>query len=471
VYGETGTHDNTHKSKMTGKDKHMPLYSSSDIEKYLSGELSDPEMHALERAALDDPFLADALEGMAIHRSLPQHPPFQKDMEGLQKRLEQRLSDNKPIRRLMPLLVRYAAALILLLGLGITAYYTLFNRHMKTVPLAEHEVVAPAQETKTPAQTPPPAPSTTAAPSESVPATADSSKIALADRTTAAKHEAAPSFKKSEDKNLPISRALPPATYYSSPLASNSQDFRSTYKNNYLTPSKQPAAQSAIADTLILHRDSLPNGYNYIATGPSSQLVFTGKVVNLQNIPLPGATLSLKSNGLFSTVTDMNGNFRLTLPKKDSTPGVVVNYIGYEQGFMTLNTDDKTGNIILLKPQSQSLDEVMVVGYGSRKRELTKSNINAIPKPLSQVAVPADGWPAYKDYLELNKRSATIDSTIRGYESISFIVNKNGELSSFKVEQSLSPAHDSLTIRLVKQGPSWKTLNGKKERARVILTW
>lgn len=34
-----------------------------DIERYLRGELSAEEMHALERAALDDPFLAEALEG------------------------------------------------------------------------------------------------------------------------------------------------------------------------------------------------------------------------------------------------------------------------------------------------------------------------------------------------------------------------------------------------------------------------
>ncbi|MBT1686614.1 hypothetical protein [Dawidia soli] len=36
-----------------------------DIERYLNGELSPAEMHALEKKALYDPFLADALEGAA----------------------------------------------------------------------------------------------------------------------------------------------------------------------------------------------------------------------------------------------------------------------------------------------------------------------------------------------------------------------------------------------------------------------
>ncbi|MFN6087210.1 MAG: hypothetical protein ACK47E_00495, partial [Cyclobacteriaceae bacterium] len=34
-----------------------------DIEKYRKGELTPSEMHSLERKALSDPFLADALEG------------------------------------------------------------------------------------------------------------------------------------------------------------------------------------------------------------------------------------------------------------------------------------------------------------------------------------------------------------------------------------------------------------------------
>src|SRR5690349_6070525 len=34
-----------------------------DIEKYLKGELTSAERHALEKKALNDPFLADALEG------------------------------------------------------------------------------------------------------------------------------------------------------------------------------------------------------------------------------------------------------------------------------------------------------------------------------------------------------------------------------------------------------------------------
>ena len=41
-------------------------FSAEYIRKYLEGKLPADEMHALEKAALDDPFLADAIEGMSM---------------------------------------------------------------------------------------------------------------------------------------------------------------------------------------------------------------------------------------------------------------------------------------------------------------------------------------------------------------------------------------------------------------------
>ena len=51
---------------MMGDYNYNNLFTSEDIRKYLAGKLSSAEMHAIEKAALEDPFLADAIEGMAI---------------------------------------------------------------------------------------------------------------------------------------------------------------------------------------------------------------------------------------------------------------------------------------------------------------------------------------------------------------------------------------------------------------------
>jgi len=47
---------------MSDKEKNI-IYTAGDIEQYLAGKLSPLQMHAMEKAALDDPFLAEAMEG------------------------------------------------------------------------------------------------------------------------------------------------------------------------------------------------------------------------------------------------------------------------------------------------------------------------------------------------------------------------------------------------------------------------
>ncbi len=49
---------------MSDNDSHI-IYTAKDIQKYLAGEMPNEQMHAIEKAALDDPLLAEAIEGYA----------------------------------------------------------------------------------------------------------------------------------------------------------------------------------------------------------------------------------------------------------------------------------------------------------------------------------------------------------------------------------------------------------------------
>ncbi len=59
-------------------------FTAADIERYHNGSMAAAERHALEKAALDDPFLADALEGYAL-TSTPVG-----DIDAIKKRLEEK---------------------------------------------------------------------------------------------------------------------------------------------------------------------------------------------------------------------------------------------------------------------------------------------------------------------------------------------------------------------------------------------
>ncbi len=108
-------------------DKHSnnnkPQISEELIRKYLAGELDDKAMHALERQALDDPFLADALEGYAAYA--PDQSAHLADLEG---RLGQRLEQGRR-GRIKLMYARWASAAAILVVLG--ASFLWINRQQR----------------------------------------------------------------------------------------------------------------------------------------------------------------------------------------------------------------------------------------------------------------------------------------------------------------------------------------------------
>jgi len=98
---------------MPDNHAHNKPVSEELIHQYLSGELDDKAMHALERQALDDPFLADALEGYAAHG-----PDQSAQLADLENRLEQRVNRDKGKVRIMYYRWASAAAILLILGLS-----------------------------------------------------------------------------------------------------------------------------------------------------------------------------------------------------------------------------------------------------------------------------------------------------------------------------------------------------------------
>lgn len=92
----------------------------------------------------------------------------------------------------------------------------------------------------------------------------------------------------------------------------------------------------------------------------------TGVVVDTQGNPVLGATVQVPGKNI-GTATDLSGRFALTVDENDQ---LEISYIGYQ----TVRTRARSNMSISLKDDLESLDEVVVVGYGTqRKRDLTGS--------------------------------------------------------------------------------------------------
>lgn len=104
-----------------------------------------------------------------------------------------------------------------------------------------------------------------------------------------------------------------------------------------------------------------------IAQGISAQngnVSVTGRVTSaIDSEPLIGVTVSVKGNSTQGTVTDIDGKFKLSVA---SDAVLSVSYIGYKTKEVSVN--GHTNIDIVLNEDSELLEEVVVVGYGTQKK-------------------------------------------------------------------------------------------------------
>ncbi len=95
-----------------------------------------------------------------------------------------------------------------------------------------------------------------------------------------------------------------------------------------------------------------------------------GQVVDEMGEPVIGASVTLAGDKSKGTITDLDGNYQLSVPKDGK---VTITYIGY------LPQTVKPGGIVKLMEDKQSLDEVVVVGYGSQKKAHLTGSVSTVP--------------------------------------------------------------------------------------------
>jgi len=148
----------------------------------------------------------------------------------------------------------------------------------------------------------------------------------------------------------------------------------------------------------------------------------SGSVADENGLPLPGVTVQLKDASI-GAVTDFDGNFSLNVPDRPQTT-LVFSFLGYKTQEITINNQSTFE--VKMKKDSKSLDEIVIVGYGTQKKEnlvgaVSTANIGDIAtRPSADIASSLQGAVP-----GLNIRSssggdpsATPEINIRGFNSI-----------------------------------------------------
>jgi hypothetical protein len=472
-------------------DNHINIFTAADIEKYHKGQLSAKRMHDIEKAALDDPFLADALEGFALPGL-----NIDADLEELQNRLSEKQKDQAKVVSMTKgagsfRWLRAAAMVVVLLGAALVSYQLLFKPDNAEIALTNN-----------------PDPKTDQVTGESKQSIKDvdsNFKDEVSEKPTIETiGNKAPEIKANEnnDKTLtnngsvtteqatinqqagdiPVIKTAPAISPEKKPLEAN-HDTRNEIVKEETAPkkdldiNKQKEGREAFAK-IAREKDSENLARQRAAVIASSKPTanradnsyqtnnfFRGRVTDANNNPLPFANIVNTIDNV-GTYTDAKGNFTLVSPS-DSLMNVQVRALGFENNRIELRSDISSNQIKLQEDKTVSARVLDTVkrNYAIRSRDASMT---------FEEPEPADGWSSYDSYIANNLSDIPEAYVIKkntGSDAVelSFEVNKFGDPINIRIEKSLCDKCDKEAIRLIKEGPKWKRKARKGKRTTVTV--
>ncbi len=117
---------------------------------------------------------------------------------------------------------------------------------------------------------------------------------------------------------------------------------------------------------------------------PTPPVTITGRITNQKDEPLSGASITEKGTKN-NTLTGEDGSFTIAVSRPNAV--LVISYVGYKS--VETSVGNQTVIRISLEQATASLNDVVVVGYGTQKRkDLTGSVASVGSKDIKDMAVP-----------------------------------------------------------------------------------
>ncbi len=446
------------------------IYNATDIEKYLTGKLSPLQMHAMEKAALDDPFLAEAMEGFEGMKD----SSWKNELAALHGQISEKGAIAKviPLHKAKNEWWKKAAAAVIIIGAGTTL--TFIFRKDKTdadkpqiaqTISAVKDSVTSAADTQNEADDSgaltisvnPNASSTTEDIAKNIP-TAAKIKASGYSRDDIRIQPGAPVVKAAEkDKEAKNATVI-------APVNNATSNNNGVLAEETVSESRKQAANVAwAADEKSVQRSE---GFAAVKKEAPLNNFYTAQVVSTDNSPLPFTNISIRKDN-FGTYADAKGMVRLV--STDSILTVEVKSVGYEPKTYVLRNNQSQTKIVLQEEEFAAKDKKVI---GNMNTVSTQKSRRATLLIDSVVNVePADGWENYRTYVanNLDIPEEMLKRDIKGEVELSFDVKENGTISNIRVNKSMGAAYDEAAKRLILEGPQWKVKKGKKTSAVVKL--
>ena len=396
---------------------------------YIRGLRKGKEAHRLEKESMQDPFLADAMDG---------YNQVEGNHEQRIEKLRMQVSAHSAKKK-STYAITWSIAACLIIGFGISSYFLFLKKSMTDeVFIAEESVSIKLAEPAAP-----PTPAIPATPT--VPATPQK-EIALA--TTKVKTDSTPISEitaRQADKKDMIAK-----------IQATSQPQQGVPVMEEVSE-ETAALQEVVAtmDTFESESDKKMKLAKVATILPQNNMI-KGRVTDEKGEPLIGASVTYKGTNI-GTITNMNGEFSLV--KKDDKKRLTAEYIGYDP--VEIQVDTSRTMLIAMNENKQALNEVVVVGYGAKKnKKSTTLGSDAKVKEQTEKEItlqPVIGKRSYQKYLKEHLVRPTDEkcAQVKGKVVLTFLINKEGRPFYIKVKESLCESADKEAIRLIQEGPDW----------------
>ena len=400
---------------------------------YIRGLRKGKEAHRLEKESMQDPFLADAMDG---------YNQVEGNHEQRIEKLRMQVSAHSAKKK-STYAITWSIAACLIIGFGISSYFLFLKKSMTDeVFIAEESVSIKLAEPAAP-----PTPAIPATPT--VPATPQK-EIALA--TTKVKTDSTPISEitaRQADKKDMIAKIQTTSQPQGAPVAAVPMMEE--------VSEETAALQEVVAtiDTFESESDKKMKMAKVATILPQNNMI-KGRVTDGKGEPLIGASVTYKGTNI-GTITNMNGEFSLV--KKDDKKRLTAEYIGYDP--VEIQVDTSRTMLIAMNENKQALNEVVVVGYGAKKnKKSTTLGSDAKVKEQTEKEItpqPVIGKRSYQKYLKEHLVRPTDEkcAQVKGKVVLTFLINKEGRPFYIKVKESLCESADKEAIRLIQEGPDW----------------
>lgn len=465
------------------QEQHHKSWSVEDFERYHSGKMTEAEMHALEKAALDDPFLEDALEGYAFTQT-----PVADISELKEKLWPKEEDDEKPViwfrRKAITQLFKAAAILILFAGLGWIIFNNTKNKQDGTTPvdIASNKPVDKNDSVASLYKLNDTAPIIAKLDNEKVTTIIQQNSPATAITPETTQEEKSNS---NYDVNAPAEK---------DEIARN--EYNRKDKENIVAKSVTPKSaeiQGKVSGIEIRSQNDAAKadvklrGVSPAQQNNNSQLV-RGRVVDNTGNPVPFATIRSNADGRQQAVAaDAQGNFFIQQNNATASNNlnVEVNAIGYESANTNLRNNSPNNTVVLNQSQN-TMEEVVVTAAGiqRQKKDVSASSQTVTSADIGKKekyqwsgrnsnihlrnAEPLEGWPYFYYVMNDSIVKNSQFNKQKGKIILQYDTDSTGAVKNIVVKKSLSDSADNAAIRIMLKSPVLRIVNKQKKGEAVI---